>query len=544
MTPAELKRLYHIAKVQLEYGLDELLPDHQLTKAPLLLRKSLFWIKNKHPEKPLGERLRLVLQELGPVWIKFGQMMSTRRDLFPPHIADPLALLQDQVAPFDGELAKKQMEQALGGPLEKWFTEFDIKPLASASIAQVHTARIKDTNQEVVLKVIRPDIRPVIDSDLKLMHRMARIVAGAMPEARRLKPVEVVREYEKTLLDELDLRREAANAIQLRRNFEGSEELYVPEVFPDFSNETVMVSERIYGIQVSDIEGLKANGTNMKLLAERGVSVFFTQVFRDSFFHADMHPGNVFVKPEHPENPMWIGLDCGIVGTLNSEDKRYLAENFLAFFNRDYRRVAELHVDSGWVPADTNVDEFEFAIRIVCEPIFAKPLCEISFGHVLLNLFNTARRFNMEVQPQLVLLQKTLLYVEGLGRQLYPQLDLWETAKPFLEEWMMNQVGPQALVNAIKDRAPFWAEKLPELPELLYDSLKQGKAMNQRMDQLYQGYRQSKRQQATGKFLFGVGATLVVCSAILVNDAFEQLSLACGIAGVTFWLLSWRAYRQ
>ncbi|EPM7823039.1 ubiquinone biosynthesis regulatory protein kinase UbiB [Vibrio alginolyticus] len=544
MTPAELKRLYHIAKVQLEYGLDELLPDHQLTKAPLLLRKSLFWIKNKQPEKPLGERLRLALQELGPVWIKFGQMMSTRRDLFPPHIADPLALLQDQVAPFDGELAKKQMEQALGGPLEKWFTEFDIKPLASASIAQVHTARIKDTNQEVVLKVIRPDIRPVIDSDLKLMHRMARIVAGAMPEARRLKPVEVVREYEKTLLDELDLRREAANAIQLRRNFEGSEELYVPEVFPDFSNETVMVSERIYGIQVSDIEGLKANGTNMKLLAERGVSVFFTQVFRDSFFHADMHPGNVFVKPEHPENPMWIGLDCGIVGTLNSEDKRYLAENFLAFFNRDYRRVAELHVDSGWVPADTNVDEFEFAIRIVCEPIFAKPLCEISFGHVLLNLFNTARRFNMEVQPQLVLLQKTLLYVEGLGRQLYPQLDLWETAKPFLEEWMMNQVGPQALVNAIKDRAPFWAEKLPELPELLYDSLKQGKAMNQRMDQLYQGYRQSKRQQATGKFLFGVGATLVVCSAILVNDAFEQLSLACGIAGVTFWLLSWRAYRQ
>ncbi|KIT39461.1 ubiquinone biosynthesis protein UbiB, partial [Vibrio parahaemolyticus 49] len=419
-----------------------------------------------------------------------------------------------------------------------------VAPLASASIAQVHTARLKDTNQEVVLKVIRPDIRPVIDSDLKLMHRMARIVAGAMPEARRLKPVEVVREYEKTLLDELDLRREAANAIQLRRNFEGSEELYVPEVFPDFSNETVMVSERIYGIQVSDIEGLEANGTNMKLLAERGVSVFFTQVFRDSFFHADMHPGNVFVKPEHPENPMWIGLDCGIVGTLNSEDKRYLAENFLAFFNRDYRRVAELHVDSGWVPADTNVDEFEFAIRIVCEPIFAKPLCEISFGHVLLNLFNTARRFNMEVQPQLVLLQKTLLYVEGLGRQLYPQLDLWETAKPFLEEWMMNQVGPQALVNSIKDRAPFWAEKLPELPELLYDSLKQGKAMNQRMDQLYQGYRQSKRQQATGKFLFGVGATLVVCSAILVDNAYEQLSMASGIAGVTFWLLSWRAYRQ
>ncbi|MBN3494234.1 ubiquinone biosynthesis regulatory protein kinase UbiB [Vibrio neptunius] len=544
MTPAELKRLYRIIKVQLEYGLDELLPNHQLTKGPLLARKALFWIKNQHADKELGERLRLALQELGPVWIKFGQMMSTRRDLFPAHIADPLALLQDQVSPFDGQLAKEQIELALGGPLENWLTDFDIKPLASASIAQVHTAKLKPTNQEVVLKVIRPDIRPVIDADLKLMYRMARIVAKALPEARRLKPVEVVREYEKTLLDELDLRREAANAIQLRRNFEGSDELYVPEVITDFSNETVMVSERIYGIQVSDIEGLKANGTNMKLLAERGVSVFFTQVFRDSFFHADMHPGNVFVNPEHPDNPQWIGLDCGIVGTLNSEDKRYLAENFLAFFNRDYRRVAELHVESGWVPRETNIDEFEFAIRIVCEPIFAKPLCEISFGHVLLNLFNTARRFNMEVQPQLVLLQKTLLYVEGLGRQLYPQLDLWETAKPFLEKWMMNQVGPQAVINAVKDRAPFWAEKLPELPELLYDSLRQGKMMNQRMDQLYQGYRTTKRQQATGKFLFGIGATLVVCSAILVNSAYEQLSMVSAIGGATFWLLSWRAYRQ
>ncbi|WP_047049719.1 ubiquinone biosynthesis regulatory protein kinase UbiB [Vibrio mexicanus] len=544
MTPSELKRLYHIIKVQLEYGLDELLPTHELTKAPLLARKSLFWIKNKHSDKPLGDRLRLALQELGPVWIKFGQMMSTRRDLFPPHIADPLAMLQDKVAPFDGELAKQQMEKALGGPLENWFTDFDITPLASASIAQVHTAKLKESGREIVLKVIRPDIRPVIDADLKLMHRMARIVAKAQPDARRLKPVEVVREYEKTLLDELDLRREAANAIQLRRNFEGSEELYVPEIITDYSNETVMCSERIYGIQVSDIDGLKANGTNMKLLAERGVSVFFTQVFRDSFFHADMHPGNVFVKPEHPENPQWIGLDCGIVGTLNSEDKRYLAENLLAFFNRDYRRVAELHVDSGWVPRETNIDEFEFAIRMVCEPIFAKPLCEISFGHVLLNLFNTARRFHMEVQPQLVLLQKTLLYIEGLGRQLYPQLDLWETAMPFLEEWMMNQVGPKAFINSVKDRAPFWAEKLPELPELLYDSLKQGKAMNHRMDQLYQGYRQSKRQQATGKFLFGVGATLVVCSAILLSSGFESLSLAGGIAGVTFWLFSWRAYRR
>ncbi len=544
MTPAEVKRLYRIIKVQLEYGLDEFIPQHQLTKIPLLMRKSLFWIRNQHSDKPLGERLRLALQELGPVWIKFGQMMSTRRDLFPPHIADQLALLQDKVAPFDGHKAKQQMEAALGGPLEQWFDDFDIEPLASASIAQVHTAKLKENGREIVLKVIRPDIRPVIDADLKLMYRMARIVAKATAEAKRLKPVEVVREYEKTLIDELDLRREAANAIRLRRNFEGSEELYVPEIISDLSNETVMVSERIYGIQVSDIERLQANGTNMKLLAERGVSVFFTQVFRDSFFHADMHPGNVFVNPDHPDNPQWIGLDCGIVGTLNSEDKRYLAENFLAFFNRDYRKVAELHVDSGWVPQDTNIDEFEVAIRIVCEPIFAKPLCEISFGHVLLNLFNTARRFNMEVQPQLVLLQKTLLYVEGLGRQLYPQLDLWQTAKPFLEKWMMQQVGPQAVINAVKERAPFWAEKLPELPELLYDSLRQGKVMNQRIDQLYQGYRDTKRQQATGKFLFGIGATLVVCSAILVTNDYEQLGVGSGAVGVLFWLFSWRAYRR
>ncbi|AOW81306.1 ubiquinone biosynthesis regulatory protein kinase UbiB [Vibrio mimicus] len=544
MKPAELKRLYRIVKVQLEYGLDELLPDHHLTRAPLLARKSLFWLRNQHTDKQLGERLRLALQELGPVWIKFGQMMSTRRDLFPPHIADPLAMLQDKVAPFDGQQAKQLIEEELGAPLETWFDDFDIKPLASASIAQVHTAKLKSNGREVVLKVIRPDIRPQIDADIKLMYRVARIVAKALPEARRLKPVEVVREYEKTLLDELDLRREAANAIQLRRNFEGSEELYVPEVLTDFCNETVMVSERIYGIQVSDLEGLRANGTNMKLLAERGVSVFFTQVFRDSFFHADMHPGNVFVNPDHPENPQWIGLDCGIVGTLNSEDKRYLAENFLAFFNRDYRRVAELHVDSGWVPADTNVDEFEVAIRIVCEPIFAKPLCEISFGHVLLNLFNTARRFNMEVQPQLVLLQKTLLYVEGLGRQLYPQLDLWQTAKPFLEKWMANQVGPQALLHALKERAPLWFEKMPELPELLYDSLKQGRTLNQRLDSLYQGYRQSKRQQGTGKFLFGVGATLVVCSAIWVTNQLEPLAIGSATIGALCWLLSWRAYRQ
>ncbi|HAR9123742.1 TPA: ubiquinone biosynthesis regulatory protein kinase UbiB, partial [Salmonella enterica] len=420
MTPGEVRRLYFIIRTFLSYGLDELIPRMRLTLPLRLWRYSLFWMPNRHKDKLLGERLRLALQELGPVWIKFGQMLSTRRDLFPPQIADQLALLQDKVAPFDGRLAKAQIEEAMGGlPVDAWFDDFDIQPLASASIAQVHTARLKSNGKEVVIKVIRPDILPVIQADLKLIYRLARWVPRLLPDGRRLRPTEVVREYEKTLIDELNLLRESANAIQLRRNFENSPMLYIPEVYSDYCSQNMMVMERIYGIPVSDVAALEKNGTNMKLLAERGVKVFFTQVFRDSFFHADMHPGNIFVSHEHPENPQYIGIDCGIVGSLNKEDKRYLAENFIAFFNRDYRKVAELHVDSGWVPPDTNVEDFEFAIRTVCEPIFEKPLAEISFGHVLLNLFNTARRFNMEVQPQLVLLQKTLLYVEGVGRQLY-----------------------------------------------------------------------------------------------------------------------------
>ncbi|UIP27882.1 ubiquinone biosynthesis regulatory protein kinase UbiB [Photobacterium sp. TLY01] len=541
---SEIKRLYQITAVQLRYGLDDLLPDDPRTRLPKLMRKSLFWIRNQHPDKPLGERLRLALQSLGPVWVKFGQMMSTRRDLFPPHIADQLALLQDRVAPFDGALARKQIEKSLGGPLDTWFADFDQTPLASASIAQVHTATLKENGREVVIKVIRPDILPVIQADIKLMYRMARLLSRFMPEARRLRPVEVIREYEKTLLDELDLMREAANAIQLRRNFDGSDSLYVPEVFTDYSRSNLLVMERIYGIQVSDVEALKANGTDMKLLSEKAVNVFFTQVFRDSFFHADMHPGNIFVSHKNPVDPQWIALDFGIVGTLNREDKRYLAENLLAFFNRDYRKVAELHVDSGWVPPDTNVDEFEFAIRTVCEPIFEKPLADISFGHVLLNLFNTARRFNMEVQPQLVLLQKTLLYVEGLGRQLYPQLDLWDTAKPFLEDWMSRQVGPQAIIGAVRDKAPFWAEKLPELPELLYDSLRQGKVMNQRIDKLYDNFMTSRRQQAQARFCFGVGATLIICSAILFGNQVDVYPVVSVTAGAMFWLFGWRAYTK
>lgn len=547
MTPSEILRLYHIVRVMLSYGLDELIPRIRLTLPLRIWRKFLFWMPNRHAGKPLGERLRLALQELGPVWIKFGQMMSTRRDLFPPDIADQLAILQDRVDPFDGELARQQIEMSMGGiPLESWFDDFEIKPLASASIAQVHTARLKSNGKEVVIKVIRPDILPVIKADMRLMNRLAGWLPVLLPDGRRLRPREVVHEYEKTLLDELNLLREAANAIQLRRNFEGSPMLYIPEVYSDYCSENMMVMERIYGIPVSDVEALKANGTNMPLLAERGVQVFFTQVFRDSFFHADMHPGNIFINHEHPDNPQYIGIDCGIVGSLNKEDKRYLAENFIAFFNRDYRRVAELHVDSGWVPSDTNVEEFEFAIRTVCEPIFEKPLAEISFGHVLLNLFNTARRFNMEVQPQLVLLQKTLLYVEGVGRQLYPQLDLWKTAKPFLESWLKDQIGVSALLRGLKEKAPFWAEKLPELPELFYDGLRQHRLMRQSVAQLTDELRVQRVRQSQSRYMLGVGATLLIGGLLLLiarQDLSQAIPSGLMAAGLVSWVIGWRRTR-
>jgi len=542
MSFGELRRLYLIIRVFLTYGLDELIPKMRITLPLRLWRKCLFWLPNRHKNLPLGERLRLALEQLGPVWIKFGQMMSTRRDLFPRQIADQLAMLQDRVAPFDGAKALKLIEQSLGAPISSQFDDFDITPLASASIAQVHTATLKENGKAIVIKVIRPDILPVIKADMKLIKRMARWVPRLLPDGRRLRPQEVVADYEKTLLDELNLLREAANAIQLRRNFDGSNMLYIPEIYSDYCSETMLVMERIYGIPISDVVALEQHGVNMKLLAERGVQVFFTQVFRDSFFHADMHPGNIFVSYEHPEDPQYIGIDCGIVGSLNKEDKRYLAENFIAFFNRDYRKVAELHVDSGWVPPDTNVEDFEFAIRTVCEPIFEKPLAEISFGHVLMNLFNTARRFNMEVQPQLVLLQKTLLYVEGVGRQLYPQLDLWKTAKPFLEDWIKDQIGIPAIVRALKEKAPFWAEKLPELPELFYDSLRQHKHLQHSVDRLVSELKDEKARQHQSRYLFGVGATLLLSGTaiLLCRPDWDLLSAGLVAGGIVAWLLGWR----
>ncbi len=540
-----ISRFYQIIKTLLQHGLDELIPAQWRPWWLKPLRVISFWLRNRHPEQSPGVRLRLALQSLGPVWVKFGQMLSTRRDLFPPELADELAKLQDKVAPFDGQKAQQLIEQALGlKNINELFSDFAVAPLASASIAQVHTARLRladGSAPEVVIKVIRPDIEQQIQADLELMADLAIAAAKFLPDGKRLRPREVVAEYRKTILDELDLQREAANAIQLRRNFEGSESLYIPFVYSDHSRKNVMVMERIYGIPVSDTERLIANGTDMELLAKRGVEVFFTQVFRDSFFHADMPPGNIFVAPDKPQNPQYIGIDCGIVGTLNREDKRYLAENFVAFFNRDYRKVAELHVDSGWVPADTSIEEFESAIRTVCEPIFQKPLAEISFGQVLLNLFNTARRFNMQVQPQLVLLQKTLLYIEGLGRQLYPQLDLWKTAKPFLENWVKQQMGPWAMLRQIKENLPFWAEKLPEMPTLLHSYLQQQPRSQQQLLAQLQLLQQTQQQQGRSLKLMIAAAALIISATLLLALGHHTLALGAftlGAAGAGKAILS------
>lgn len=538
-------RLYRIVKTFLHYGLDDIVPKKMLPWYAKLGRLSLFWLRNKHKDKPVAQRFRLAIEDLGPVFIKFGQMLSTRRDLLPPDFANELALLQDQVTPFDGEQAKQLIIDAMGIEMfEQHFKNFDTTPLASASIAQVHTATFleHDGEEDVVIKVLRPNIDKIILADVKVMSRFANIVARWLPDGKRLRPVEVVAEYKKTILDELDLNREAANAIQLKRNFEQGSKydkvLYVPEIHSEYSYKNVLVMERIYGIGVAEIDTLNGLGVDMKLLAERGVEVFFTQVFRDSFFHADMHPGNVFVNANNPADPTWIAIDCGIVGTLNREDKRYLAENFVAFFNRDYRKVAQLHVDSGWVPATTSVDEFEFAIRTVCEPIFNKPLSEISFGQVLVNLFNTARRFNMEVQPQLVLLQKTLLYIEGLGRQLYPQLDLWQTAKPFLENWVKEQMGVKAVFTKIKENLPFWNEKLPEIPDLVYDYLKAGKESQQQQIQLMTQLTQQQNNNSQQLIHSVLAAGMMIGSALLFGQNQLLLATATSTLSAVFTLLA------
>jgi ubiquinone biosynthesis protein len=499
-----LGRLLQIQRVLVRHGLDELiLATHLFRPLRYLFYASPATWFERRKGGSRGERLRLALEELGPIFVKFGQALSTRRDLLPPDVADELAKLQDRVPPFPGAEARAICERAYGSPLDQVFGTFDETPLAAASIAQVHTATLRG-GQEVVVKVLRPGVRAAIERDLEVMYVLARLARDYTREGHRLRPLEVVREYEKTIIDELDLMREAANAAQLRRNFDGSALLYVPDVYWDLCRADVMVMERIRGVLISDIEELRRRGANIQRLAENGVEIFFTQVFRHNFFHADMHPGNIFVRLDDPDYPRYAAVDFGIVGTLDARDQHYLAENFLAFFDRDYNRVARLHVDSGWVPAQTRVDELESAVRTVCEPIFNKPLAEISFGQVLMRLFETARRFQMQVQPQLILLQKTLLQIEGLGRQLYPELDLWKTAQPIMRDWAAERLSGRALAAELRRQLPDLSEAIRSLPQLLQTIVQQSsegrfrlKVEQSGVDELREELRSSSRRRDT-----------------------------------------------
>ncbi len=541
ITPRQTLRLMRINFVLARHGLDEIiLTAHIFRPIRFLIYVSPFyWLRRR--DAPRGARIRRALEDLGPIFVKFGQMLSTRRDLLPHDIADELAKLQDRVPPFPGREARLIIEQVLGKPVTELFQEFSETPLASASIAQVHAARLPD-GREVVIKVLRPGVEHIIRGDLELLFLIAGLAERYWPDGRRLRPREIVSEYEKTILDELDLIREAANASQLRRNFQGSRLLYVPEIHWPLTRRNVMVMERIHGVPISDVETLKARGTDMQKLAENGVTIFFTQVFKHNFFHADMHPGNIFVDVADPKNPRYVAVDFGIIGTLNPRDQQYLAENFLAFFNRDYRRVAELHVDSGWVPVGTRVNEFESAVRSVCEPIFNRPLKDISFGQLLLRLFQTARRFNMEVQPQLVLLQKTLLNIEGLGRELYPDLDLWTTAKPFLEDWTREQMGLKATLRRVLAGLPALRELLLEAParlnrvlqQLAEDKLQVG-VHNEELKRLREAQHLRMRHlyhAMAGGALIISGTLLLALHAVPVWGALSVIGI--GIAAISF----------
>ena len=457
-------RMIAIQRVLVKYGLDDVIKQTHLLR-PL---RFLFYLapRRRDSSAPLGERIRLALEELGPIFVKFGQAISTRRDLLPTDIADELAKLQDAVPPFPAEQAVAIIEGAYGESVDEVFERFDKEPLAAASIAQVHTAKLK-AGHEVIVKVLRPGVQEQIEGDLAVLRVLAGLADRYWEHGKRLRPLEVVDEYEHTIIDELDLMREAANTAQLRRNFQGSDMLYVPDVYWDFCRPEVLVQERIYGTPISDMDALNKAGANIQVLAENGVEIFFTQVFRHNFFHADMHPGNIFVITTDPEKPKYAAVDFGIVGTLSPEDQRYLAENFLAFFDRDYQRIAKLHIDSGWVPAGTRVDQLETAFRTVCEPIFNRPLAEISFAQLLMRLLRVAQRFDVEVQPQMILLHKTLFNIEGLGRQLYPQLDLWKTAHPVLKRWMDEQVGGRAMLKDLRENLPQLRDAMRELPAII-----------------------------------------------------------------------------
>lgn len=544
-------RFAKIQRVIVKYALEEVF----LNSSPVRPLRHIFalsptrWVSAETRSLPRGQRIRLALEELGPVFVKLGQVLSTRRDLLPDDIGGELTLLQDRVKPFDSELARQQIETSLNDTVEVLFKSFELEPIASASIAQVHGA-VLHNDKQVVVKVLRPGIRETIGRDISLMYVLASMVSAVLHDGRRLRPKEVVAEYERTIYGELDLVAEATNAVVLRNNFKDSKELYIPEIYWEMTRSDVMVQERISGIPIRDTEAMQAIGMNMKKLAEHGVEIFYTQVFDHNFFHADMHPGNIFVSRDTPEHPQYIAVDFGIVGSLTDEDQRYIGENLLAFFQRDYRRVAQLHIDSGWVPRHTRVSELEAGVRAVCEPIFDKPLSEISFGEVLLQLFHVARRFEMEVQPQLVLLQKTLLNIEGLGRQLYPELDIWATGKPFLQRWVVKSNNPKTVIKRFVDQAPAILKAMPEMPMLIHDYLKfQNQAVNygdaaSAGKNTISGFRQSfaLRSSITGASLVIVAGLLASASMISAEGDIAWWIGLLGLTGVGFLLagLRWR----
>lgn len=523
--PAQLLRILHINMVLVKHGLDEIILATHLFRPIRFIQYLAPWYWIRGDQGPRGVRIRYALEELGPIFVKFGQILSTREDLLPHDIAEELAKLQDKVSPFPTRQAIDIIEAAYGMPISEIFESFEESPLASASIAQVHAATLAGGKQ-VIVKVLRPNIEKQIRRDVGLLYYMASLADRFWSDSKRMRPVEVVAQYEQTILDELDFMREAANASQLRRNFADDNKLYVPEIHWPLARRNVMVMERIHGTPISNIDALKASGIDLKQLSEQGVEIFFTQVFHHNFFHADMHPGNIFVSPEG----QYIAVDFGIMGSLSTEDKRYLAENFVAFFNRDYYRVAELHVESGWVPSGTRIDEFEAAIRTVCEPIFQRPLKEISFGQLLIRLFQTAQRFEMPIQPQLILLQKTLLNIEGLGRRLYPELDLWKTAKPFLERWLNEQIGVRGFMRNLRKNAPRIAEKLPEMPLLIHQLLEKannGELKIQLADDELQKIRQEIKRANRRTYSAIVGAALIISAAVIFGlDGYQPRMLA------------------
>lgn len=547
LTPGQLWRLFYIQRVMVKHGLDEILFATKYLK-PVRYLYYLFpwnWVRRKYG--PRGMRLRLAIEELGPIYVKFGQILSTRRDLLPDDIAEQLARLQDSVPPFPGSEARRIIEEAYEMKLEEVFLDFDEFPLASASIAQVHAARLKN-GKDIIVKVIRPGIERNIRRDIGLLSYLAEKAERYFSEGRSLRLKGVVAEFEKTLFGELDLMQEAANASQLRRNFENEERYYVPEVEWEFTRRNVLVMERISGISVNDIDGLRAAGIDLKWLAEYGVEIFFKQGFRDSFFHADMHPGNIFVTRPEPGKPARVMVvDFGIMSSLTEFDQRYLAENLLAFLNRDYQLVAELHVESGWIPAGTRVDEFEFAIRTVCEPLFDRPLKEISFGDILLRLLQTARRFHMEILPQLVLLQKTIVNIEGVGRQLYPDLDLWKTARPQLERWMSERMGIRGMVKGTRENLPLWIDRLPDMPNKLIDLVDRARDGKLQVENKTRDIHELRKElktynQRTVRALIGSGAMLSAAIIYGLNEKFMAMFAGVPVvawvaAGVGFVIL-------